>query len=114
MLQEQIEEGDPDLKRFYQETEFTKEEEARIAELVREYDEDIDLIAQRISKIKNSHQKFDNLGRARTRVSKIEQRDHGNGKLERVGDQLKSLRDQKKKKTDEEVPAKKEKDCVLI
>ena len=85
LLQEQVTEGDPELKRFYQNTEFSKEEEARIVELVREYDQDIDLITQRLSKIKGDHQKFDNLGRAKTRVNKIEKRDHESGKLEKAG-----------------------------
>jgi hypothetical protein len=72
------------------------------------------MIAQRISKIKGKHQKFDNLGRTKTHVSKIEQRDKADRKFERANDELKSLRDQKKKKPVDETQGKKEKDCSLI
>ena len=79
---------------------------------MREYDEDIDQIAQRISKLKDKHQKFDNLGRLKSRVKKLEHREESHGKFDRG--EMKSFRDPKNKNAGESLPGKKEKDCALI
>lgn len=47
---------------------FSIEEEERLAQLVKEYDTDINLIDDRLKAIRGRHQKFDTLGRSKKRL----------------------------------------------
>ena len=75
LAENELKNGDPELNRLCSDIVFSIEEEERIAELVKEYDEDIDQIGNRLQVARGRHQKFDTLGRLKKRVDEQHKKD---------------------------------------
>ena len=117
LIQEEELNGDQELRQSCSGVIFNFEEQERIAELVHEYDQNIDLIKQRLEKARGKNSKYDSMGRLDKRVQEQKTKNEkGRAQLKNSANKQKqgSKAMQNNMDGQDKQNSKKKKDCNLI